>query len=137
MNISRFKLRKAFLACSLPTLLAACSHLGTNSFPVEGDVELGPANATHYGSKIDYRDRKRIFTALEHNESGNAEKWMNQYSYIHYKFMPTKTYEFTSKQPCRDFILEIWVDDHVDQGRGQACRQETGDWTIMEFDNGY
>jgi len=69
--------------------------------------------------------------ALEYNRTNQASSWVNPDTGGTGTVVPTRTFESSSGQPCREFQQTIVIGGREEQGYGTACRQPDGTWRIV------
>ena len=79
------------------------------------------------GASLDKADQayytKSGMSTFESTPSGHTTNWKNPDSGNHGSFTPTKTYQSSSRQYCREF---------TQKGYGTACRNPDGTWKIVQ-----
>lgn len=87
------------------------------------------------GAKMDEVDRQKMAQAhghaFEYGGVGEATEWKNPDSGNSGSVTPTRTYQRSDGQYCREYQQEIIIDGKVERGYGTACRQPDGSWQIM------
>jgi surface antigen len=110
--------------------------LGASPAAVAGSVILGGLVGGAIGNRMDAADRREAdetaARALETAPSGNTATWQNPDSGHSGTFTPTRTYQTSSGQYCREFQQTIYIDGEEHRAYGTACRQPDGSWQIME-----
>ena len=91
----------------------------------------GAALGNYVGGKMDDGDRYRSQQALEYNRINQPKTWVNPNSGTKYSVTPTKTYASNSGQPCREYTTTVYIDGRAETGRGNACRDSDGVWSIQ------
>jgi surface antigen len=77
-----------------------------------------------YASRAEYH-------ALEYAPSGTATSWDNPDSGHSGSVVPTRTYETTSGEYCREFQQQAAIGGQVQEVYGTACRQPDGQWRLV------
>jgi len=90
---------------------------------------IGGAVGGYLGSLWDNYDRQQAGAALENNPDQQSSSWVNPNNNAQGQFTPTRTFS-QNNLPCRDFTTSITVDGRPETGRGTACRQPDGTWSI-------
>ncbi|WP_020675905.1 RT0821/Lpp0805 family surface protein [Geopsychrobacter electrodiphilus] len=70
--------------------------------------------------------------ALENNPTSKASDWANPDAERSGAVVPTRTFENTQGQPCREFVTKITIGGQEEQGYGTACRQPDGHWQLLD-----
>ncbi|MBL94660.1 MAG: hypothetical protein CFH06_01893 [Alphaproteobacteria bacterium MarineAlpha3_Bin5] len=95
----------------------------------------GAWGGSEIGKSLDKADK--LFAArtaqdsLENNKVGEVSSWSNPDTGHSGTVTPTKTYQTSSNQYCREFETTIFVEGKQEVGRGQACRTADGTWEIV------
>jgi surface antigen len=114
-------------------LLAA--GLGANPAVIAGSVILGGLVGGVIGDRLDAADRREAelaaHQALETAPSGTQVAWNNPDSGHSGTITPTRTYQTSEGQYCREYQQTIYVDGEEHKAYGTACRQPDGSWKIM------
>jgi len=100
-----------------------------------GGAVLGGLLGSEAGKSLDradvaYHNRTQA-RALESNRAGTTSSWKNPDTGASGSVTPTKTYNNSSGQPCREFSQTIKVGGKTQTGYGTACRDANGDWQIQ------
>jgi surface antigen len=69
--------------------------------------------------------------ALENNRLNQGAEWVNPDTGRAGVVAPTRTFNNSQGQPCREFIQTIIIGDKEEQGYGTACRQPDGNWQVV------
>jgi surface antigen len=77
-----------------------------------------------YANSADYH-------ALEYAPSGTVTSWQNPDSGHSGSVVPTRTYETTSGEYCREFQQQAAIGGQVQEVYGTACRQPDGQWKLV------
>lgn len=97
---------------------------------------LGAALGNSVGSSLDRADltyyNQASQQALETGPSGQALPWNNPDSGASGSVTPSKYYQTSGGQYCREYTQTIQVGGKSQQGVGTACRNEDGTWQIKE-----
>jgi surface antigen len=120
--------------------IAACSaDTGPREVGVTagGDVignALGGLLGNRNGAALDDEDSRRAYQAemraLEMGPSGVPVPWRNPDSGRYGNVVPGPVYELNGV-PCRQFTHAIYAEGRPQIGRGTACRNPDGTWTIV------
>ncbi|MEM7022761.1 MAG: RT0821/Lpp0805 family surface protein [Pseudomonadota bacterium] len=113
-------------------LAAAAGGAGTG---IAAGVLLGGLAGGALGSTLDAQDRniasRTTQNSLETVPSGTTSNWSNPDSGNSGSFTPTRTYQDSSGQYCREYQQTITVGGQKEQSYGTACRQPDGSWKIV------
>jgi surface antigen len=108
--------------------------LGGNAGTIVAAGAAGGLVGGYVGHKLDDRDKRMAAEAaqraFEHNRTGQASEWQNPDSGNAGSITPTRTYQITNGQYCREYHQEITVGNDQHQAHGTACRQPDGTWKI-------
>jgi surface antigen len=95
---------------------------------------LGGLFGNSSGAALDDEDSRRAYQAemqaLEVGPSGVPVPWRNPNSGRYGNVVPGPVYEFNGV-PCRQFTHAIYAEGRPLIGRGTACRNPDGTWTIV------
>ena len=69
--------------------------------------------------------------SLESNQSGQTSTWKNPDSGASGTVTPTRTYQSTAGQPCREYQQTVTIGGKTETVTGQACRQADGTWKVV------
>ena len=87
------------------------------------------------GRKMDEVDRQKMAQAhgqaFEYGGVGQATEWRNPDSGNSGSVTPTRTYQRSNGQYCREYQQEVTIDGNSERGYGTACRQPDGSWQIV------
>ena len=96
---------------------------------------LGAMIGGSIGESLDRADRmyykRTAQNALESTTTGTQSKWINPDSGNSGTVTPTRTFQTSSGQYCREFTQEIIIDGRKDEAYGTACRQDDGSWKVV------
>ena len=114
-------------------LIAAAT--GTGAAGIAAGVILGGLAGGALGNYLDQRDRELAAQTtqnqLEHGQTGQSAEWVNPDSGHRGTVTPTRTYQSSSGQDCRDFTQTVTVDGRTETASGTACRQADGSWKVV------
>jgi len=86
------------------------------------------------GASLDDEDRRRAYAAqmqaLEAGPSGAPVAWRNPDDGRYGNVVPGPAYQ-ASGATCRQFTQTVYIDGTPQSGRGTACRNPDGSWTMM------
>jgi len=87
------------------------------------------------GRSLDKADRiamgQNAQYSLEYSKTNEATAWHNPDSGNSGSLTPTKTYQNTDGQYCREYRQTVDIGGQEQQAYGTACRQPDGSWMIM------
>jgi surface antigen len=87
------------------------------------------------GKSLDQTDQlyasSAEYHALEYTPSGTATACENPDSGHSGTVVPTRTYETTSGEYCREFQQQAAIGGQVQEVYGTACRQPDGQWKLV------
>lgn len=96
---------------------------------------LGAIIGSEIGKSLDNADKAAMAQStqrtLESNPVGVTTTWNNPDSGNSGTVTPTKTYQTTSGQHCREYTQTIQVGGKTEEAYGTACRQPDGSWKIQ------
>ena len=114
-------------------LIAAAA--GGGAAGIVGGVLLGGLLGGAVGNALDQRDKQMAYqaqqAALESTRTGQTETWRNPDTGHYGSYTPTKTYETSSGQYCREYQEKVVIDGKTSSAYGTACRQPDGSWKIV------
>lgn len=98
-------------------------------------VALGAWAGSEIGKSLDDQDRleaeRSAQRALESNSDGEASTWANPNSGHSGSTTPTRTYQASSGNDCREYTTSVVIDGQTETATGTACRQPDGTWKIV------
>ena len=113
-------------------LIGAAAGGGTEG--IIGGVLLGGLLGGAVGNALDQRDReyanRTYHQSLETSQTGTTSTWQNPDSGHSGTITPTRTYEASNGQYCREFQQTVTVGGETEQAYGTACRQPDGSWRV-------
>lgn len=99
-------------------------------------VLLGGLLGGAIGDSLDQRDRELAHqssqTALENYQVGKTSSWNNPDNGHSGTMTPTKTYQTSQGQYCREYQQTVTVGGERQDAYGTACRQPDGSWKIVQ-----
>ena len=108
---------------------------GGSPAAIAGGVILGGLLGGAVGNALDQRDKelamKQAQMSLETGRTGQSGGWQNPDSGNSGSFTPTRTYQQSNGQYCREYTQEIVVGGEKKQSYGTACRQPDGTWQVQ------
>jgi surface antigen len=93
-----------------------------------GGAILGALVGGTIGRAMDQADQYCVGQVLEQATTGQRVVWENPDRGSRYEVTPTRTYETTGGQYCREYQTEIVIGGRVEHAYGTACRQPDGSW---------
>lgn len=88
------------------------------------------------GKSLDNADRAAMRrtsqSSLETAKTGTTASWSNPDSGNSGTITPTKTYQASSGEYCREYQQTVTVGGKTEQAYGTACRQPDGSWKIVK-----
>jgi surface antigen len=97
---------------------------------------LGSALGSSVGASLDRADvsyyNRASQEALENGSAGKSLPWKNPETGHSGSVTPSKYYQTSDGQYCREYTQSIKVGGRVQEGVGVACRSEDGTWRIKE-----
>ena len=94
----------------------------------------GALVGSHLGKKLDERDElaMRLATnnALEFSQVNHPTQWSNPDSGNRGAVVPTRTFQTSNGNYCREFTSEVNVGGKSETAHGTACRTPDGNWMI-------
>lgn len=113
-------------------LIAAAAGGGTAG--IIGGVLLGGLVGGAIGNHLDQKDKElaqqTAQRSFENANTGQSSEWRNPDSGNSGSITPTKTYQGSGGQYCREYQQEITIGGEKQQSYGTACRQPDGSWKI-------
>ena len=108
---------------------------GGGAAGIVGGVLLGGLLGGAIGNALDQRDQQIAMQAaqnsFENSRTGTQSTWRNPDSGHSGSITPTRTYESSSGQYCREYQQTVTVGGETQQAYGTACRQPDGTWQIV------
>jgi len=108
---------------------------GGGAAGIVGGVLLGGLLGGAIGNALDQRDRELAAQAaqnsFENSRTGTQSTWRNPDSGHSGSITPTRTYESSTGQYCREYQQTVTVGGETQQAYGTACRQPDGTWQIV------
>jgi len=108
---------------------------GGGAAGIVGGVLLGGLLGGAIGNALDQRDKQMAYqaqqAALESTRTGETGTWRNPDTGHYGSYTPTKTYETSSGQYCREYQEKVVIDGKTSSAYGTACRQPDGSWKIV------
>lgn len=98
-------------------------------------VLLGAIVGSEIGRGLDEVDKQQMAqtteASLEHTKTGATSTWSNPDSGNSGSVTPTKTYQASSGEYCREYRQTVDVGGEEQEAYGTACRQPDGSWKIV------
>jgi surface antigen len=108
---------------------------GGGTTGIIGGVLLGGLLGGAIGNALDQRDKQMAAEAaqraFENSQTGTPTTWRNPDSGHYGTVTPTRTYQDSGGQYCREYQQTITVGGESQQSYGTACRQPDGSWQIQ------
>jgi len=108
---------------------------GGGAAGIVGGVLLGGLLGGAIGSALDQRDKQMAYQSqqqgLESLQTGQSGSWRNPDTGHSGSYTPTRTYETSSGQYCREYQEKVVIDGKSSSAYGTACRQPDGSWKIV------
>ena len=102
---------------------------------VGAGVLLGGLLGREIGKSLDSADRARMAEAqqrsLEYERTGTTTAWVNPDTGNSGSITPTKYYQNSAGQPCREYTQTVDVSGRSETAYGTACRDANGDWVLV------
>jgi surface antigen len=99
-------------------------------------VLLGGLLGGAVGNALDQRDREYMrqsnYQSMETYRDGETSTWRNPNTGHYGSVTPTRTYQASSGQYCREFQQTVTVGGSTEDAYGTACRQPDGSWRIVQ-----
>lgn len=96
---------------------------------------LGLFLGSEVGKSLDKADKvyaaNTYHRALETQPAGNTSAWKNPDSGHSGTVTPTRTYQQSSGQYCREYQQTVTIDGRTESAYGTACRQPDGTWKVV------
>jgi surface antigen len=97
-------------------------------------VLLGGLLGGAIGDSLDQRDREYMqrssHQSMEFGRIGEAATWRNPDTGHYGSVTPTRTYQESGGNYCREFTQTVTVNGRQQEAYGRACRQPDGSWMI-------
>ncbi|WP_420403589.1 RT0821/Lpp0805 family surface protein [Nisaea sp.] len=96
---------------------------------------LGAILGSEIGKSLDNADKAAMAQStqrsLESNPVGVSTSWSNPDSGNSGTVTPTRTYQASGGQYCREYTQTVQVGGNSEEAYGTACRQPDGTWKIQ------
>ena len=96
---------------------------------------LGAIVGNQVGQSLDRADRlameQTTQNTLEESPSGTTVNWSNPDSGNSGTVTPTKTYQTSAGNYCREFTQTVQIGERSEEAYGTACRQPDGSWKVV------
>ncbi len=117
---------------------AVGSLFGKGSGQLVG-VAVGTLAGAYLGSQIgkdmDEKDKQQAAATAQHNletaKTGQSSSWHNPDTGHSGTVTPTKTYQKSSGEYCREYQQTVTVGGKTENAYGTACRQPDGFWKVV------
>lgn len=114
-------------------LIAAAA--GGGAAGIAGGVLLGGLLGGAIGNHLDQKDKQLAAQnsqrTFEDARTGQTSAWRNPDSGNSGSITPTRTYQSSGGQYCREYQQEITIGGEAHESYGTACRQPDGSWKIQ------
>jgi surface antigen len=114
-------------------LIAAAA--GASPAGIIGGVLIGGLIGGAVGNALDQKDKEMAHAAaqraFENSRSGESSAWQNPDSGNSGTITPSRTYQASGGQYCREYEQEIIVGGERQKSYGTACRQGDGSWHLQ------
>jgi surface antigen len=108
---------------------------GGGTAGIIGGVLLGGLLGGAIGNALDQRDQELAMRAaqnsFENSRTGTQSSWQNPDSGNSGTITPTRTYENSGGQYCREYQQTVTVGGERQDAYGTACRQSDGSWQVV------
>ncbi len=98
---------------------------------IVGGAVVGGIIGNRVGRSMDAADQHHVTVVLETSRTGRPVEWSNIDNGNRYTMTPTRTYQNSEGEDCRDYTLWGWVDGYEEKLQGTACRDEDGNWRTV------
>jgi surface antigen len=96
-----------------------------------GGTIIGGLIGGAVGKSMDETDQLKAQHAFEYNRSNEPAQWRNPDTGNEYTVTPTRTYNQSSGEVCREYTSDAYIGGRREQVVGTACRQSDGSWRIV------
>ncbi len=96
-----------------------------------GGTIIGAMIGGSIGKSMDETDRLKAQHAFEYNRTNEPAHWRNPDSGNEYTVTPTRTYNSSSNEVCREYTSDAYIGGRREQVVGTACRQSDGSWRVV------
>ena len=83
------------------------------------------------GRGLDQEDQRRVSQTLETAPDNQKVVWENPNTRTNYEFTPVNQYQGNvngQAAQCRDYVMDAWIDGRMQQVKGRACKNSSGQW---------
>ena len=102
---------------------------------VGAGVLIGGLIGGNIGKQLDEKDRleaqRTTQSALESSRAGQTVAWTNPDSGNSGTITPTKTYQKSGAEYCREYQQTVTIGGKTEDAHGTACRQPDGSWRVQ------
>ena len=115
---------------------AAGTQIGSGSGQILatiGGTIIGALVGGNIGRAMDQVDQHCVGQVLERAPTGQSVGWQNPDQGGQYQVTPTRTYQTSSGQYCREYQTRIVIAGKVENAYGSACRQADGSWQKTRY----
>lgn len=92
---------------------------------------IGGLLGSSVGASLDRSDELQAQRVLERNRVNQASTWRNPDTGNEVTVTPTRTYNRSSGQTCREYTTTVVIQGKRETAHGNACRQSDGSWQIV------
>ena len=96
---------------------------------------LGVMLGGYLGGVMSNQSRQRTNYALDQAPNNAPTTWTEPKSNNRYTVTPTNTYNSNvngQKTTCRDYNMDAYIDGRLQQVKGRACKDATGQWVATK-----
>ena len=94
-------------------------------------VIVGATIGNSVGESMDEADRYCAGQAFVNAEDNQSVEWVNPDTQRQYTVTPDNSYTRDSGRYCRDYTSSVVINGQRDQATGTACRDNSGNWQII------
>ena len=94
-------------------------------------VIVGASIGSNVGASMDEADRYCAGQAFVHAKDNQPVAWTNPDTQQEYTVTPNRSYTQNNGRYCRDYTSNVTVNGRQDQVTGTACKNENGNWQII------
>ena len=92
---------------------------------------LGAVLGGYLGGMMSNQSRQRTNYALDQAPNNAPTTWTEPQTNNRYTVTPTRTYNSNvngQQSVCRDYNMDAYIDGRLQQVKGRACKDATGQW---------
>jgi len=94
-------------------------------------VIVGASIGGNVGASMDEADRYCAGQAFVHAKDNQPVAWTNPDTQQEYTVTPKRSYTQNNGRYCRDYTSNVTVNGRQDQVTGTACKNDNGNWQII------